>query len=232
MWRRLVLRSDLTLDRVHRVLQSAFGWTDSHLHRVDTTEPFGRTGPAILTPFDMEKGDEGVPAAEVRLDQLVRESGDVAWYTYDFGDGWEHRIRVESTARREDDAPDAACTGGRRAGPLEDVGGPSGHNELVAAWTQDPALPTLEDFRRDWVPRGYDPVTFDVAETDAAVARTAVTPTAAVPGPLLPLLRPADEDLRRDLAELTERVRAGDGDGEPLDTAGGGAPSSSTRRPS
>ena len=33
IWRRLELRSDLTLDVVHRVLQAAFGWTDSHLWR-------------------------------------------------------------------------------------------------------------------------------------------------------------------------------------------------------
>ena len=33
IWRRLDLRSDLTLDVVHRVLQTAFGWSDAHLWR-------------------------------------------------------------------------------------------------------------------------------------------------------------------------------------------------------
>lgn len=33
IWRRLDLRSDLTLDVVHQVIQDAFGWADSHLHR-------------------------------------------------------------------------------------------------------------------------------------------------------------------------------------------------------
>ncbi|MEJ7745000.1 MAG: hypothetical protein WKF73_22180 [Nocardioidaceae bacterium] len=32
IWRSLYLRSDLTLNVVHRALQVAFGWTDSHLH--------------------------------------------------------------------------------------------------------------------------------------------------------------------------------------------------------
>src|ERR1022692_3845756 len=33
LWRRLELASDLYLDEVHAVIQAAFGWTDSHLHR-------------------------------------------------------------------------------------------------------------------------------------------------------------------------------------------------------
>jgi hypothetical protein len=33
IWRRLNVRADLTLDVVHQVIQDAFGWADSHLHR-------------------------------------------------------------------------------------------------------------------------------------------------------------------------------------------------------
>ena len=33
IWRRLVVPADATLFRLHRVLQVAMGWTDSHLHQ-------------------------------------------------------------------------------------------------------------------------------------------------------------------------------------------------------
>lgn len=33
IWRRVVVRADMTLDRLHDVIQIGMGWTDSHLHQ-------------------------------------------------------------------------------------------------------------------------------------------------------------------------------------------------------
>lgn len=74
IWRELRLRSDLTLDQVHEVLQAAFGWTDSHLHRFSLGgDAFSRDAEHFLCPYDVEEGDDedGVPATEVRLDETV-----------------------------------------------------------------------------------------------------------------------------------------------------------------
>jgi len=54
IWRRLELRSDLTLDVVHRVLQTAFSWTDTHLWRFSLGgDPFswGRSGVSVSVGF-------------------------------------------------------------------------------------------------------------------------------------------------------------------------------------
>jgi hypothetical protein len=90
-WRRLDLRSDLTLDAVHQVLQAAFDWTDSHLHRFALSgSPFDRSSQPFLCPYDVEEGeldDEGaVPASDVRLDETLQEPGDVLSYVYDYGE--------------------------------------------------------------------------------------------------------------------------------------------------
>ncbi|UKA77606.1 plasmid pRiA4b ORF-3 family protein [Arthrobacter sp. FW306-07-I] len=45
IWRQLEIRSTMTLDQVHRVLQAAFGWKDMHLHRFTALEPFVRLQP-------------------------------------------------------------------------------------------------------------------------------------------------------------------------------------------
>jgi hypothetical protein len=59
IWRRLELRSDMTLDVVHRVLQRSFAWLDYHLWRFSLGgEPFSRSGQAFLCPWDAEEGEE------------------------------------------------------------------------------------------------------------------------------------------------------------------------------
>jgi hypothetical protein len=90
IWRRLEIRSDLTLDVVHRVLQAAFGWTDSHLWRFSLGgDPFSPSSQTFLCQWDIEEGevdDEGgIPAATVRMDEALQTPGDVLCYVYDYG---------------------------------------------------------------------------------------------------------------------------------------------------
>ncbi len=177
VWRRLVLRGDLTLAQMHGILQAAFGWLDSHLHRFwpGPRRQLWR-GPYFLTDYDVEEGDEGTLEADVRLDQVLREAGDRLFYTYDFGDGWTHTLRLESVEALDQDAPPAVCTRARNAGPLEDSGGPHGYNELVAAHAADPSLAQLEDYLREWVPSGWDPRDVDVNEVNEQVQGMGLSP--------------------------------------------------------
>lgn len=128
IWRRLDLRSDLPLDVVHQVLQVAFDWTDSHLHRFSLGgHPFDRSSQLFLCPYDVEEGndedDGGIAAANVRLDEALQDVGDVLHYLYDYGDGWELTIRLEKVLPATPDAPSAVAVDGRRAAPPEDSGG-------------------------------------------------------------------------------------------------------------
>jgi hypothetical protein len=125
IWRRLDLRSDRTLDVVHQVLQAAFGWTDTHLHRFALGgSPFDSRSQWFLCPFDVEEGEgDGVPAADVRLDETLQEPGDSLRYVYDYGDSWELTIRLEDVRPAAADAPTAVAVDGRRAAPPEDCGG-------------------------------------------------------------------------------------------------------------
>lgn len=52
-------------------------------------------------------------------------------YEYDFGDLWEHEIRVEAKHEWEDGKVYSFCIAGPRAGPPEDIGGPPGYMALV-----------------------------------------------------------------------------------------------------
>lgn len=125
IWRRLELRSDLSLAEVHEVIQVAFDWADYHLWRFAAGgHPFDLDAQLFLCPFDVEEGEEnGLPAGDVRLGELLQERGDRLGYVYDYGDDWDLRIVVESVRDAAEDAAPARAIGGRRAAPPEDCGG-------------------------------------------------------------------------------------------------------------
>jgi Plasmid pRiA4b ORF-3-like protein len=154
IWRRLEVRSDLTLDVLHRVLQAAFGWTDSHLWRFSLGgDPFSPSSQVFLCPWDVEEGEwddeDGIPAATVRLDQAVQAPGEILSYVYDYGDNWELTLRLENVLPAAAGTPSAVAVDGRHAAPPEDCGGRR---------TADDLAEVLED-----------PSRFDVGEVNEAL---------------------------------------------------------------
>ncbi|MEB3070040.1 plasmid pRiA4b ORF-3 family protein [[Mycobacterium] vasticus] len=177
LWRRLELPSDLMLDEVHQILQTAFGWTDSHLHQFGSGPSYhGPDTEYYLCPFMVEDGEDGVPEDEVRLDELLVDVGDKLFYVYDFGDNWRHVIQLEAVLDRDTAAPRAVCTGGRQPGPAEDCGGVGGYELLVAA--TDPAHPEHAAARAEYAdmfgddvdPRGWAPTPFDIEAINRELA--------------------------------------------------------------
>lgn len=144
IWRRLEVRSDLTLDVVHRVLQAAFGWMDSHLWRFSLGgDPFSPSSQVFLCPWDVEEGDfddeGGIPAAAVRLDETVQIPGEILSYAYDYGDNWELALQLESVLPAAARTPSAIAVDGRRAAPPEDCGSRRTADELAEV-LEDPSL--------------------------------------------------------------------------------------------
>lgn len=173
IWRRLELRGDLWLDEVHAVLQTAFDWTESHLHRFSAPGKDAWDMPYFLNGFDQLEGEVGTPEQEVRIDQVLRAPKDWLTYLYDFGDDWEHRLVVESVREATPDDPPALCLDGRRAGPPENVGGTPSWNELAAALRKQPdprKLPGDLKMYADWLPPDVDPDRFDAELVNAALS--------------------------------------------------------------
>jgi Plasmid pRiA4b ORF-3-like protein len=149
IWRRLDVCSDIGLDVFHQVLQSAFGWMDSHLHRFALGgSPFDRNSELFLCPYDVDEGeDDGTPAKDVTLDQTLSEPGDVLHYCYDYGDSWDLIITLESVIPLSESAPVAVCIDGRRAAPPEDCGGLREAAEL-AEILEDPTHFDLDEINQ------------------------------------------------------------------------------------
>lgn len=156
IWRRVLVDGASTLDRLHDVIQAAFGWWNSHLHEFEV----GRTRYGVPDPdddWDPPTHDE----RRVRLDSIASE-GSTFVYTYDFGDDWEHTIVVEKVRPADSTTTVPACIDGRRACPPEDCGGTWGYGELLEILA-DPTHPE-HDERREWIGRPFDPEAFDPNE--------------------------------------------------------------------
>jgi Plasmid pRiA4b ORF-3-like protein len=88
IWRRVEVPADLTLGRLHRVIQVVFGWSDAHLHQFEGAGgSWRRRGTSAPRP----RLKDGWLLCEV----APRERSGF-WYVYDFGDGWEHNVLVEA----------------------------------------------------------------------------------------------------------------------------------------
>ncbi len=76
LWRRLELASDLFLNKVNKIIQIAFDWTDTHLHHFASGPgPYGAGTEAYLCPYEVKEGKAGVPEHEVRLDEVLTGVG-------------------------------------------------------------------------------------------------------------------------------------------------------------
>jgi pRiA4b ORF-3-like protein len=234
LWRRLELTSGLFLDEVHEILQAAFGWTDSHLHQFGSgPRYYGPETEYYLCPYQVEEGEPGVPEEEVRLDEVLADPGDTLCYLYDFGDSWEHVIRLEAVAPWDDAVPAAVCLEGRRDGPPEDCGGLGGY-ELISA-AVDPLNPghgeAVIEFERMYGiefhadGNGLNPFRIDVLNAELAQrfppgARPERAEPGDLPGPLAELLGAVrDGYAHRELRWLVGAALAGRSDVDAVTAA-------------
>ncbi len=198
IWRRLEIDPDLTLDQVHGVIQAAFDWNSSHLHQFSTLEPGRRWGgdrfvDASLLEDDMfGRGEvfgmfggndlfgmvgQDIDESTVQVGSLLVKPKDALDYQYDFGDSWDHRIRLEKSRIARLDEPAVVCTAGRRAAPPDDCGGIWRYQYLVEAG-MDTSHPDYGEVREqlDWIfgeNVTLDPEAFDLERINRKLAAAA-----------------------------------------------------------
>ncbi len=119
IWRAVRVRSDSTITDLHYTIQLLMKWSDYHLHR------FVINGGEYGIAREGGVGFSDNPDA-VMLSQFRFREDDGFVYEYDFGDSWEHIIVVQDILLPDPGIAYPVCTGGRRAGPPEDCGGPWG----------------------------------------------------------------------------------------------------------
>jgi len=196
IWRRVAVRSDITLGELHEVIQIVMGWLDGHLHQfilrdkslrppaVEIVRHFALEGELddvfaarlrgerVFVPRGPEFEDlemEGEDEDGVTLGEVCPQVKSKLLYEYDFGDGWEHTIEVQKITKPQEGLEYPICLAGKRACPPEDCGGVWGYYEMLEALA-DPKHERHEELL-EWLGGGFDPEAFDRGEVNAMLAR-------------------------------------------------------------
>lgn len=165
VWRRLRVCADMSVDRLHEAILAAFGWTGYHMHVFTSgADEFGMP--------DAELGF--IDERRVSLGELIGGVGDRLFYTYDFGDDWEHEIMVEELLDADPEIHYPVLVAGKGACPPEDCGGPWGYAELketLGDRTHDQHQEMLEWLGLDDA-SAFDPSALDTDAIDEELALT------------------------------------------------------------
>lgn len=157
IWRRLEVRGDTTLGELHNIIQTAMGWSDSHMHQFVVKDKF--YGPD--SELDCESEDK------VHLYEVLRKPKEKMFYEYDFGDGWQHEVVVEKLLPIVSGPKSyPMVTGGKRACPPEDCGGIPGYYHMLDV-IKDPNHPERDELL-EWCAGEYDPDKFDIQSINRA----------------------------------------------------------------
>lgn len=101
------------------------GWNNSHLFEF-RYEDFSI---GIIYP-DLED-NPNIDAREITLQEVNLQIGDELKYTYDFGDNWEHTIKVVDNEHGKTIKHFPYCITGKLNSPPDDVGGVIGFYHFV-----------------------------------------------------------------------------------------------------
>ena len=128
---------DSSIADLHYTLQIAFGWSDAHLNLIHIYAQdyavYRDDGTSFLTQSD-----------HVRLCDFKFRINERFRYKYNFGDDWQHEVRVEVRLAWDEKRTYPCCIGGKRRAPPEGCGGP-----LAFMTRRDAALSHVEDLLED-----------------------------------------------------------------------------------
>ncbi len=150
IWRRFLIAKTATFLHLHEAIQAACGWMNCHLFDFHD----GKRRPIAGLPDD-EYGEPDPDAKKVKLDSYFTDAN-ACVYEYDFGDSWEHDLKLKEVVQSAEKFG-RMLLGGARAFPPEDCGSIPGYEECVrvAKGGKDPEK--LRKWLGDWDPEKFDP---------------------------------------------------------------------------
>jgi hypothetical protein len=167
IWRRIQVK-ECTLDKLHQHIQTAMGWTNSHLNHFRIGEQLYGNPLLLHEIFEEMKYRD---STTTRISKILPKTGKQFQfqYEYDFGDSWYHEVLFEGCVQAEKGERYPLCVEGAQACPPEDVGGVRGYADFVEA-IQNPGHEEHARMR-EWVGGRFDPEAFDPVKATQAMRK-------------------------------------------------------------
>ncbi|MCW3062098.1 MAG: plasmid pRiA4b ORF-3-like protein, partial [Capsulimonas sp.] len=86
IWRRVQVASDISLYKLHGVIQTLFGWSGGHMHQFVVGEHYYG---------DKSMDSDMKSERTAKLSQIAPAPKSQFLYEYDMGDDWRHIITVD-----------------------------------------------------------------------------------------------------------------------------------------
>ncbi len=155
IWRRFLVKDSITFHQFHKIIQKVMGWANYHLYAFEI-------GNLRIESEELAAGEysDFEPSEKIRLSQVLSEKMKLE-YVYDFGDCWEHTIKVEKTLEIDPKLKYPVCLAGERACPPEDCGSVPGYYNLMEI-RENKKHPEYEEMIVNWLGEDYNPKEFDV----------------------------------------------------------------------
>lgn len=162
IWRRVIVPEFITFYDLDAIIEEVFGWTHSHLFEFYIPKFGNRFTGDMLDDFDDFDDFDDADDIDECIDPWIEE-GDTFLYTYDFGDNWEHDVKVEKVVEYSHRYPTVLKYKG--ANMIEDCGGIWGYeewkdeaepfdmekvNEIFQSWEIPIAELSEDEFLDEW----------------------------------------------------------------------------------
>ncbi|MCW3124835.1 MAG: Plasmid pRiA4b ORF-3-like protein [Bacteroidetes bacterium] len=157
IWRRFLVKDDITFWDLHYTIQIVMGWENCHLHQFAK----GRDryiGDLVQMEGEVEDEDE------ILVKTIFDKPGTTIRYDYDFGDGWEHDIVLEKILEVDPGLYYPRCIKGKSNCPPEDSGGPYGFMNMMEILASGKGRQKKEIL--EWLGDDYDPAKFNLQEVN------------------------------------------------------------------
>ena len=177
IWRKIEVPSNITLRHLGDLISDLMGWSGYHLNQ------FRKRNDYYMPAYQRDGEEDYVwncnnyNQEDFTIDDVLQKKTETFIWEYDFGDSWEHEVRLSSIGEyKPGEERKIRFVGGKRQCPPEDCGSYWGYDELIETFNRFKAGEKLSEDELEnleWAgwDEDYDPDYLDVEFCERIVER-------------------------------------------------------------